>query len=169
MKRLSFLAAAALAAIFATFAVGGAGAALAQRAAPHTCTAGLTILSTSVGDVNQVGNVTFFNNSGVGGSYTSGFPAGYTFTGAQDIQRNEVTHKANLKGHYTATGPGGSFDVTYVGHADLTTGAASGHFVARGESGQLANLFWVGDIDAQLTSLTPPTFLTTNSGLCRGV
>jgi hypothetical protein len=151
----------AAAAAFAT--AGGATA-----AGPATCTAGLTIFTTSTGDVTTAGNVTIFRSSGVGGAYTSGFLAGYTLTGAQDIVRNDAGQHAVLSGQFVASGPRGTFTVRFTGRADLKTGAADGHFAVVSGTGGFAAFHWVGDITAQLVSLTPPTFVATDSGICTG-
>ncbi len=132
----------------------------------NTCTAGLTIYTTSTGTVTQAGQVTIYQGSGVGGGYTSGFLSGYTLSGAQDILMNNVTHKSYLKGSFVATGPGGTLNVSYVGQADLRTGAATGFFIVTGGTGEFANFHWSGNIMAQLTSLAPPTFVATDSGMC---
>jgi hypothetical protein len=146
-----------------TFAlVGGVGAA----GPPATCTAGLVIFTTSPGTVTTTGVVTHFRDSGVGGQYTAGFLAGYTFSGSQDIQRNNRTQQAELHGAYVASGPGGRLTVRYTGHADLLTGAATGHFVAGPGTGDFTQFHWAGDITAQLVSAAPPTFLATDSGPC---
>lgn len=142
--------------------VGGTAAA----APPTECTADLTIFSTSQGTVRASGQVTHFEDSGVAGSYTSGFVAGYTFTGSQDISVNNQTQQSQLRGSFTATGPEGTFTVRYTGHADLTTGAATGHFEAVGGTGKFAGFHWAGPIAAQLVSQTPPTFQATDSGRC---
>jgi hypothetical protein len=154
----------AFAAIAAAASLGAAGSATA--AAPATCTAGVTIFTTSTGDVSVTGNVTHFQNSGVAGSYTSGFLAGYTLSGAQNIQRNDATGQAVLEGQSVATGPDGTVTVHFTGSIDLTTGAAAGHFNVVSGTGAFAGFHWNGDISAQLVSLTPPTFVGTNSGFC---
>src|SRR4051794_31818557 len=160
MKRLLLAVAAALAAV-SCLAAGSAAA-----AGPATCTAGLVILTTSTGDVSVSGNTTHFRGSGVGGQYTSGFLAGYTLSGAQNIERNDATGRGVLEGNFTASGAGGTLDVHYTGSVDLTSGAASGHFTTLGGTGQFSDFHWTGEIAAQLVSLTPPTFLATDSGFC---
>ena len=130
------------------------------------CTANLTIMTTSTGVERQAGPVELFTNSGVGGGYTSGFLAGYTISGAQDIVMNTETHKSVLTGQFVARGAGGTLTVHYVGRADLNTGAATGHFVAGSGTGSFTNFVWEGSITAQLVSLTPPTFHATDSGTC---
>lgn len=162
MKRLRF----ALASLAAAAAAATAGTATA--AALPTCTAGLTILTSSTGDVTTAGNITIFRSSGVSGTYTSGFLAGYSLTGSQDIVRNDAEHHAVLAGQFVATGPGGTFTVRYTGTADLTTGAADGHFAVVAGTGAFTAFRWIGDITAQLVSLTPPTFLATDTGICTG-
>jgi hypothetical protein len=139
----------------------------AAAAAPVTCTAGLTIFTTSQGTVTQHGPFTHFTDSGVGGSYTSGFLAGYTLAGAQDITLDNLTHQSRLHGSFVATGPDGTVTVRFNGRADLTTGAATGNFQVVGGTGSFGDLHWRGTIAAQLVSLTPPTFLATDSGPCR--
>src|SRR5207237_5291070 len=139
----------------------------ASAAPPQTCTAGLTIFTTSVGTVSTTGQVTHFADSGVAGQYTSGFLAGYTFSGAQDIMVNNVTQKSELHGQFTAVGPGGTLTIRYNGHADLATGAATGDFVSADGTGDFANLHWSGKITAQLVSLAPPTFVALDSGPCQ--
>jgi hypothetical protein len=161
MKRLLlFTAAAALAAVV------GLGSATA--APPATCTAGLVIFTTNPGDVSVAGHTTHFRESGVGGAYTSGFLAGSTLSGAQNIERNDATGHATLEGEYTTTAPGGTLTIHYTGQVDLATGAATGHFTTVGGTGQFSDFHWNGDITAQLVSLTPPTFTATDSGFCHG-
>jgi hypothetical protein len=143
-----------------------AGTQPASAARPQTCTAGLTIFTTSVGTVRTTGQVTHFTESGVGGSYTSGFLSGYTLSGAQDIMVNNVTQKSELHGQFTAVGPGGTLTIRYNGHADLSTGAATGEFVTAGGTGDFADFHWTGKITAQLVSLAPPTFVATDTGPC---
>lgn len=140
----------------------------ASAAAPPTCTAGVTIFSTSTGDVTVAGNTTQFRDSGVAGSYTSGFLSGYTLTGTQNIERNDKTQRASLAGQFVATGPDGSITVRYTGSVDLTTGAAVGHFTTIAGTGAFEGFHWTGDIALQLVSLAPPTFVGTDSGFCRG-
>jgi hypothetical protein len=154
----------ALAAVVASAAASVAGS--ASAAAPATCTSGLTVFSTSTGVVTVTGNVTHFQASGVGGSYTSGFLAGFSFTGSQNIERNDATQNAVLEGQYVATGPSGTVTVHFTGTVDLTTGAATGHFTVLGGTGAFAGFHWTGDTTAQLVSLTPPTFVGTSSGFC---
>lgn len=139
----------------------------AAAAPPMTCTAGLTIFSTSTGAVNMTGQVTHYRDSGVGGFYTSGFLAGYTLSGAQDIMVNNNTNQSELHGFYTAVSPDGSSTLTvrYTGHVDLNTGVSTGHFVASGGTGQLANFAWEGSIAAQLVRV--PIFTATDTGPCR--
>jgi hypothetical protein len=162
VKRLWFL----LTCLAAAAAFPVAGGAIA--APPTTCSAGVTIFTTSAGDVTVVGNTTHFRESGVGGRFTSGFLAGYTLTGAQNIQRNDAAGRAVLEGQFVATGPGGSVTVHYTGSVDLATGAATGHLTTVGGIGDFADFHWNADIDAQLVSLTPPTFVGTDSGFCHG-
>lgn len=149
------------------------GTALAWHAGPAaaatTCSAGLTIFTMSVGTVTTTGPIEHFSDSGVGGQYTAGLLAGYTLSGAQDIMINTVTNQSQLHGSYTATGPGGGLVVRYTGHADLTSGVATGHFETAGGTGQFASFHWAGDISAQLVSLAPPTFIATDSGPCEGL
>ncbi len=159
-KLIATLAAAASVAALA------AGTHSASAAPPQTCIAGLTIFTTSVGSVSTTGQVTHFSDSGVGGSYTSGFLSGYTLSGAQDIIVNNVTNKSELHGQFTAAGAGGTVTIRYNGHADFSTGAATGEFVTTGGTGDFANFHWTGKITAQLVSLTPPTFVATDTGPC---
>src|SRR5688572_3503860 len=91
----------------------------ASAAPPQTCTADLVIFTTSVGSVSTTGQVTHFRESGVGGSYASGFLSGYTLSGAQDIVVNNVTQRSELHGEFTAVGAGGTLTLRYNGHADL--------------------------------------------------
>lgn len=144
-------------------------AAAAPRTSVGTCTSRLTIFTTSTGTVRQAGPVTLFDDSGVAGQYLSGFLAGYTLSGAQDIVLNGQTQKSNLHGSFVATSPDGKSTLTvrYSGDADLATGAATGHFQADDGTGQLAGVRWSGDISAQMTTFTPPTFVATDSGQCR--
>jgi hypothetical protein len=134
---------------------------------PQTCAAGLTIFTTSVGAVRTTGQVTHFDGSGVAGQYTSGFLAGYTLSGAQDIVVNNVNQTSELHGQFTAVGPGGTLSVRYNGQADLATGAATGELVSTDGTGVFAGFHWTAKITAQLVSLTPPTFLATDSGPCK--
>ena len=151
-------------------AIGLAAAALPVAAAslPTTCTGTLTIATTSVGTVRTAGNFELFSDSGVGGSSRSGPLAGDAFAGAQDIALNTASGQADLHGSYVvaAAGGPGTLTVRYVGHADLTTGQATGTFVASQGTGSLAGFFWSGAISARLISLAPPTFLSTDSGVC---
>src|SRR5262249_39324869 len=126
-----------------TFAVA---AQVSAAGPPATCTAGLTIFTTSTGTVATTGVVTHFRDSGVGGQYTSGFLAGYAVSGSQDIQLNNRTQQSELHGSFVASGPGGSLTVRYTGHADLTTGAATGTFVAEDGTGAFAQFHWEGEI-----------------------
>jgi hypothetical protein len=142
------------------------GTGTASAAPPATCTAGLTIFTTSTGTVRTTGQVTHFEDSGVAGVYTSGFLAGYTLSGAQDIELNGANQTSQLHGQFVATGPGGTLTIQYNGHADLSTGAATGEFIAAGGTGSFAGLHWTGKITAQLTSLAPPTFVAIDSGPC---
>ena len=123
-------------------------------------------VTTSPGTVTTTGQVTHVRDSGVGGQYTAGFLAGYTLRGSQDNMVNNVTNHSQLQGTYTATGPGGDVVIRYTGHADLTSGVATGHFETAGGTGQFASFHWAGSISAQLVSLTPPTFHATVSGPC---
>jgi hypothetical protein len=132
-----------------------------------TCSAGVTIMTTSTGTVRNTGQVTHYQDSGVAGMYTAGFLAGYTFSGAQDIMVNNVTNQSQLNGSYTATGPDGTFVVHYTGTVNLNTGASTGHFAVQDGTGMFAGFHWAGGITAQLISLTPPTFVATNSGMCQ--
>jgi hypothetical protein len=143
-----------------------AGGALASPRA--TCTADLLIFTTSTGDVTTAGNTTIFHDSGVGGRYTSGFLSGYTLTGAQNIVLNNATQRGVLEGQFVATSADSSITVRYTGSVALGTGAARGHFATTSGTGAFANFHWIGDITAQLTSLTPPTFVATDSGFCLG-
>jgi hypothetical protein len=134
---------------------------------PATCTATLTIFTTSPGTVTTSGPVTHYQDSGVGGRYNSGLLADYTISGAQNIMVNNVTQQSELQGSYTASGPGGSLVISYTGHVNLTTGMATGHLEALSGTGGFATFHWEGSIDAQLVRLTPPTFLATDSGFCQ--
>jgi hypothetical protein len=163
MKRLVRLGVAICLGLAAVLLAAGLAAAAGP---PATCTAALTIATTSVGDVSTAGQVTHYRDSGVAGVYTSGPLAGYAFSGAQNIMVNNATNQSELQGQYTASGPGGALTISYTGHADLTTGAATGHFVATDGTGRFAGFHWEGDIAAQLVSLAPPTFLATDSGPC---
>src|SRR5690349_11313874 len=98
--RRKLIGALVLAASLGALAV-GAGA--APAAPPATCTAGLTISTTTLGTVRTTGAVTHFADSGVGGTYTSGFLAGYTLAGSQDIVVNNVNEKSELHGEFVAT------------------------------------------------------------------
>jgi hypothetical protein len=161
VKRL-WLVLALVAASAAAFAAAGP----AGATAPATCTSDLTIFTTGTGDVNVAGSTTHFRSSGVGGAFTSGFLAGFTLSGAQNIERNDAMHHATLEGEYVTTGPGGTLTVHYTGSVDLSTGAATGHFTTIAGTGAFASFHWSGDVSARLVSLAPPTFLATDSGLC---
>jgi hypothetical protein len=152
--------------LIAVFALALPSGTNAASGPPTICTADLVIFTTSPGTITTTGQVTHAHDSGVGGQYTSGFLAGYTLSGAQDIVVNNVTHTSQLHGQFTATGPGGSLTIRYTGHADLTTGAATGNFVSSAGTGQFADFHWQGRITAQLISTTPPTFIATDSGFC---
>jgi hypothetical protein len=162
MHRLTYLI--SLLALALGIAVAGTGGVAA--APPATCTATLTIATTSPGAVTTTGQVVHVRDSGVGGAYTAGFLAGSTIVGSQDIMVNQQTNQSELHGSYVATGPGGTLAIRYTGHADLTTGAATGHFETQGGTGQFAGFHWAGEIAAQLVSLAPPTFVATDSGTC---
>jgi hypothetical protein len=131
-----------------------------------TCSANLTIFTTSAGTVTAAGQTTHIENTGVGGMYTGGFLAGYTISGAQDIAINNAINAAQLHGIFVATGSGGTLTLRYNGHADLNAGAAEGDFVTAGGTGQFASFHWTGTVTAQLISLAPPTFLAVDSGPC---
>lgn len=136
-------------------------------APPATCTADLFIQTTSFGDVSTSGNVTIARDSGVGGFYLSGFPAGYTLSGAQDIILNNKTNKAQIHGSFTAVDPSNAsntFTLKYNGHANLNTGAATGNFVTAGGTGIYADFHWTGKITAQLVG--PLAFQATDTGKC---
>jgi hypothetical protein len=143
-----------------------AGAGQVAAAPPATCTATLTIFTTTPGEVTTTGQVVHARDSGVGGQYTAGFLAGYAISGAQDIMANQQTNQSELRGSFVATGPGGTLTIRYTGHADLTTGAATGQFETHGGTGEFAGFHWSGSIAAQLVSLTPPTFIATDNGAC---
>lgn len=163
MKRLIRIGlAGCLTALLSTTALRGAEAA----GPPSACSGSLTIFTTSVGTVTASGPVTHYRGSGVGGAYTSGPLASYTLSGAQAIMVNSVTQQSELQGAYTAVGPGGSVVVRYTGHANLATGIATGHFETAGGTGDFAAFHWEGAINAQLVSMTPPTFLAADSGPC---
>ena len=155
-----------MAALIALFAVGLVGRSTIASAAPATCTANLTIFTTTPGTITMEGETTHVRDSGVGGQYTAGFLAGSTFTGAQDFVVNNTNRASQLQGGYTITGPEGTLMLRYTGHADLTTGTATGHFVTTGGTEKFADFHWEGDISAQLVGLTPPTFIVTDSGPC---
>src|SRR5262245_31359813 len=108
--RLKPLARLALVAASAVLAGTGWAAAVPSPAvaAPATCTAGLTIFTTSTGITRQAGDVTVFRGSGVGGQYTSGELQGYTLSGAQDIILDRATGQSELAGSYVATSPDGT-------------------------------------------------------------
>ena len=131
---------------------------------------GLELIAQELRDAHAdaVLDTTHFRDSGVGGSYTSGFLSGYTLTGTQNIEVNNASNRAHLEGRFVATGPTGSLTVRYTGRADLTTGAASGHFTTVGGTGSFAGFHWNGRIAAQLVSMKPPTFVATDSGFCHG-
>jgi hypothetical protein len=132
------------------------------------CSAGLTIFTTSPGTVTTTGSVEQITGSGVGGQYTSGFLAGDTLSGTQDVTLNTATQQAQLIGMYTVTGPDGTLAVRYVGFANLATGQATGYFFTAGGTGTFAAFQWTGGIRAQLVSTTPPTFKAMDSGICGG-
>ena len=137
-------------------------------AGPATCTADLTIFTSSPGTSRPAGPVTVVRDSGVGGQYTSGFLTGYTIAGAQDLIVNSQTNRSQLHGSFVATSPdkGSTLTIRYVGQADLTTGAATGTFSSTRGTGTLSGFHWTGDITAQLVSANPPTFKATDSGVC---
>jgi hypothetical protein len=136
---------------------------------PAVCTVGLTIFTTSVGTRSESGPVTHFRESGVGGGYTSGFLAGYTISGSQDIMVNSRTQSSQLQGSFVATSPTNPADtltIKYTGQADLATGAATGNFRSAGGTGALADLHWEGTIAAQQPVVGVPLFQATDSGPC---
>jgi hypothetical protein len=145
-----------------TLGAGGAAAA----GPPTTCSADLVIFTTSTGTVSSAGQVTHFRDSGVAGQYTSGFLAGYALSGAQDIMVNANTQTSQLRGEFTAVGPDGTLTVRYTGHADLTTGAATGRFVVAGGTGAFENFHWNGSITAQQPVVGVPLFNATDTGSC---
>jgi len=152
-------------------AIAAAAAATLPAAAaslPATCTGALTIATTSIGTVKTAGDIEIFRDSGVAGHYSSGPLAGDAFAGAQDIILNTATGQSDLHGSYVVSAPGnaGTLTVRYTGHADLTTRHATGNFTANQGTGNLAGFVWVGTISAQLISLTPPTFTSTDIGFC---
>lgn len=136
----------------------------AAAGAPTTCTADLLIFATSPGTVSTSGNVTHLRDSGVGGSYISGFLAGDPIAGSQNIELSNAAQQAQLEGSFVVTAPSGTLTITYAGHADFTTGMATGHYVATAGTGQFAGFHWEGNIAAQL--IGPATFHTTDSGPC---
>jgi hypothetical protein len=136
----------------------------AAAAPPPDCTAGLRIFTTSTGVERQAGPVLIFTDSGVGGSYTSGFLAGSTISGAQHIMLNTQTNLSELNGEFVATGPQGTLSIQYVGHADLSTGMATGQFVSAGGTGAFSDFHWQGRITARLVG--PATFDAVDSGPC---
>jgi hypothetical protein len=139
---------------------------VAAAAPVGTCTATLTIFTTSPGTVQQAGPIQVFTNSGVGGRYTAGFLAGYTISGAQDIVLDTSTNQSVLTGQFVASGSGGTLTVRYVGRADLNTRLATGQFVASNGTGTFKDFVWEGTINAQLVSMSPPTFTATDTGPC---
>lgn len=142
----------------------------ASAAGPATtCTADLQIFTTTVGNVSTAGPVTFFRDSGTSGMYTSGFLAGYQLSGAQDIMLNTKTGLSQLHGSFTATGPDGTLTITYNGHADTLTGAATGNFVTSGGTGAFADFHWSGSITAQQPVVGVPFFDATDTGSCHGL
>ena len=156
-----------LCAVLVTLVLGLGGASAAGPAT--TCTADLQIFTTTVGDVSTAGPITFFRNSGVAGQYTTGFLAGYQLSGAQDIMLNTKTGLSQLHGSFTATGPDGTLTITYNGHADTTTGAATGNFVTAGGTGAFADFHWSGSITAQQPVVGVPFFNATDTGSCHGL
>jgi hypothetical protein len=136
----------------------------AAAGARAICTADLLIFTTSPGVVSNTGNVTHFRDSGVGGGYISGFLAGAPIAGTQDIELNNATQQAQLKGSFVATRPAGTLTISYTGHADFTTGTATGHYVTVDGTGQFADFHWEGGINARL--IGPAAFHATDSGPC---
>jgi len=119
------------------------------------------------GTVTQAGQITHVRDSGVLGWYYSGTLEGYMLAGAQDIRINAVTNQAQLRGSFVAVGPEGStVTISYAGHADLTTGRATGSFVAMDGTGMLDDFNWSGQIEAQL--IGPASFDATDTGRCTG-
>ncbi len=100
-----------------TLALGLSSAAAAGP--PSSCSAGLVIFTTSPGTITRTGEVVHARDSGVGGTYTSGFLAGYSLSGSQDIILNTRANEAQLHGSFVATGPEGTLTIRYTGHADL--------------------------------------------------
>src|SRR5689334_10179722 len=95
----------------------------------QTCTTDLVIFSTSLGDVTQAGPVTIYRNSGIGGTYTSGFLAGSTISGSQDITMNTNTNISEIHGNEVVTSPDGStLTIRYDGKVDLNTASGLSHF-----------------------------------------
>ncbi|KAB8142870.1 hypothetical protein F8S13_11480 [Chloroflexia bacterium SDU3-3] len=156
------------AALFAfAFVAQPSSAVAATVAAPTgTCSAGFTIATTSPGTVSMYGPLMVVRDSGVGGAFTSGFLAGYTFTGEQDYTINTSTNKAYLIGTFTATGPGGTITLPYVVKADMVTGAGSGYFASTSGTGEFANYLWAGELTAQIVNPNPTTFVVNATGNC---
>jgi hypothetical protein len=113
------------------------------------------------------GPITTVRQSGLLGSYGGeGRFAGYAIDGSQTLIVNATTNSARVHGRFTATSRDGlaSFFVRYTGDVDLTTGVATGHFVAGDGQGALAGLRATGTIEAQL--IGPATFAGSDIGLC---
>lgn len=134
-----------------------------------TCTADLQIFTTTIGNVRTAGPITFFRDSGTAGQYTSGFLSGYALSGSQDIMLNTSTGQSQLHGSFTVSGPDGTLTIRYTGHADTTTGAATGHFVTAGGTGAFADFHWSGSITAQQPVVGVPFFNATDTGTCHGL
>ena len=146
----------------------GLGAASASEPAT-TCTADLVIFTTDAGEVSTAGPIVFFHDSGTAGQYTSGFLSGYQISGAQDIMLDTRSGQSQLNGSFTATGPDGTLTIRYSGHADTTTGGATGNFTTVGGTGIFADFHWAGDISAQQPVVGVPLFNATDTGMCHGL
>jgi hypothetical protein len=156
-----------LVAWIALFAFALAGYSPVAAEEPTICVADFIIGITTPGNVTSNGATTHADQSGVGGGFSSGFLAGYTFDGLMDYVIDHETNTAQLNGSFVATGPGGTITLPYKVHADLNTGAANGRFYSNGGTGEFANYRWSGDISAQLINPSPPTFQSTATGPCR--
>jgi hypothetical protein len=140
----------------------------ARPAAAETCQTEFIVFTdpTNPGARTDQGQTTIVRDSGVLGSYLDGRLAGYGISGQQDLIINNVTQQAQIVGVFTATSPdgGSSLTVRYAGHADLSTGQATGRFVVLDGTGEFAGYHARGRIDAQLVG--PATFQGFDIGLC---
>jgi hypothetical protein len=130
------------------------------------CVADFIISITSPGDIESDEDRTRVEDSGVGGSFSSGFLANYPFKGLMDYEIDHETNTARLDGSFTATGPDGTITLPYRVYADMVTGAGTGRFDTADGTGRFDDFRWRGEITAQIINPSPTTFFATATGPC---